>query len=154
MSQSDTGETKPRRQRASTGEAKKALAAEIAALKGQLKERDELLEAKDAVFKEAEERLAARIYDLESQMRDKDELLRSREAELAAVRSEVDVLMNEMTRIRTENDRISSEVNKLTFELKEKKVALAKLEEEEWRAIGQRNTLRRRFGRLAKLFGR
>jgi len=154
ISQSDTPETKPRRQRASTGGAKKAQAAEIAALQAQLMEKDELLEAKGAALKEVEESLTARIYDLESQVRDKDELLRSREAELAAIRSEVDVLMEEMTRVLTEKDRISSEVDKLTFELKEKKVALAKLEEEEWRSIGQRNTFKRRFGRLAKLFGK
>jgi hypothetical protein len=154
ITQDDTTESKARRRRGSTAGSKKSPAAEIPNFQARLAEKEEALQAKDAALRQMEEGLIAKVRDLESRLIEKDELLLNREAELKAIRSEADVMMAEMTEIRSEKDRLFLETVKLTTELKEKKLALAKLEKEEWRSIGQRNSLKRRFGRLRKLFSR
>jgi chromosome segregation ATPase len=197
ISQKDTGENKPRRQRASTGRSKKSPGAEITTPQAQLKEKEEVLQANDAAFRQLEEslvarardlenqvrerdelllgreaelkklrseaaaalrqleeNLAGRIRDLENQVREKDELLLSREAESKMLRSEADAVMEEMAQVRKDRDQIFMETVKLTSELKEKKLALAQLEKDEWRSIGKRNSLKRRFGKLRKLFSK
>lgn len=153
ITQDETTESKPRRQRASGGP-KKIPRAEFTTLQAQLAEKDAALQAKDAALKLLEESLMAQVRDLERQVTEKDELLLGREAELKTLRSEADAVMAEMTEIRNEKDRMFLETVKLASELKEKKLALAQLEKDEWRSIGQRNSLKRRFGKLRKLFSK
>jgi chromosome segregation ATPase len=150
INQDGMGDNKPRRQQASTGGSAKDSAAEIAALQAQLREKEELLQAKDTALQQLEQGLTARLYDLENRLREKDELLLSRDAELRTHRSKEDSLLEELTQIRTDKDRMSLENDKLQAELKEKKLRVAKLEQNEWHSIRRRNSLKQRFGRLGK----
>ena len=150
INQDGIGDNKPRRRQAATDRSTKRSAAEIAVLQAQLREKEDLLQAKDTAFKELEQGLTARVYDLENRLREKDELLLSRDAELREHRSKEDFLMEELTQMRTDKDRISLENDKLQAELKEKKLLVAKLEQKEWHSVGQRKSLKRRLGKLGK----
>jgi chromosome segregation ATPase len=154
ITQDDTTENKPRRRRGSTAGSKESSGTEIVTLQAQLMEKEAALQAKDTALRQMEESLMGRVRDLEGQVREKDALLLSCEAELRTLRSQADAVMAEMAEIRNEKDRMFLETVKLTSELKEKKLALAKLEKDEWRSIGQRNSLKRRFGKLRKLFSK
>ncbi|MGG7381500.1 hypothetical protein ACQ7B2_23095, partial [Escherichia coli] len=57
-------------------------------LREELKNRDELLQAKDAAVKDLEERLSTKTRQWENQLREKDALLKGRENELVNFRNE------------------------------------------------------------------
>jgi hypothetical protein len=57
-----------------------------------------------------------------------------------------------MSQIGKDKDRMISEIARLNAELKEKKLILAKQEQEEWQSIGWRNGLKRKLGKLGSRF--
>lgn len=114
---------------------------ELAELRQALCEKEKLLQANDAELRE-----------LKSQAQAKDALLISREAELHSLKFRVDDLSEQMNQIGKDKDRMISEIARLNAELKEKKMILARHETEEWQAIGWRNGLKRRLGKLGSRF--
>lgn len=64
--------------------------AAVAALVGQLREKDDKFHQKDSAFKELEESLTGQIRDLENRLREKEEPLVTRDAEIEDLRSKVD----------------------------------------------------------------
>jgi chromosome segregation ATPase len=58
-------------------------------LQQELKKKTELLQSKDAAFKELETNLSARLHDLENQLGEKEASLKDRMAELDALRSQL-----------------------------------------------------------------
>jgi len=71
---------------------KGTLWAEAAALKAQLREKEEILHATGSDFEGLQENLSAKIHDLESQAREKEELLDLRDAELKDLKSKMRTL--------------------------------------------------------------
>src|SRR6185503_5689123 len=61
-------------------------------LREELKNKDELLQAKDAAVKDLEQRLSTKARLWETQSREKDSLLKGRESELGVFRNEISVL--------------------------------------------------------------
>ena len=114
---------------------------DIAELRRALREKEKLAQAQEA-----------ELRDLKNAIQEKDALLISREADLHSLRFRVDDLAQQISQIGTDKDRMISEVARLNAELKEKKLILARHETEEWQAIGWRNGLKRRLGKLGSRF--
>lgn len=114
---------------------------DVAELHRALREKEKLVQAQEA-----------ELRDLKNAIREKDALLISREAELHSLRFRVDDLAQQISQIGTDKDRMISEVARVNSELKEKKLILARHETEEWQAIGWRNGLKRRLGKLGSRF--
>lgn len=115
---------------------------DIAQLSQALREKENLVQAQEA-----------ELRDLKNAAQEKDALLISREAELHSLKFRVDDLSEQISQIGKDKDRMISEVARLNAELKEKKLILARHETEEWQAIGWRNGLKRRLGKLTSRFG-
>jgi len=152
IDQRDIEGRKPRQGQTSLGRSKKDSGAKIATLQAQLRDKEELVQAKDAALRELEARLGAQIHSLENRVWEKEELLVGCEAQLKALESRMSVFVEEMKRSDRDRERMSGEIEKLTSELKQKKLSFAKTEIEEWRSIGRQNWWKRKLGSLGKFF--
>ncbi len=99
------------------------IADDPADLRRALLEKESLLQAQEAA-----------LCDLKNQAQEKDALLASRETELHSLKFRVDDLCEQLNQIAKDKDRMISEIARLSAELKEKKLILAKHETEEWKA--------------------
>jgi chromosome segregation ATPase len=135
-------------------DAVKAEAATVPGLENQLRDKDNLLNAKDIAFKQREEDLNAEIANLQNQLRAQEELIASREAELNAIREGLNAQYEERLQNQEMGDRISQETARLISEQREAKLALAKVEIDEWHVIGRRNAWRRALGTVRRLFNK
>jgi len=107
------------------------------------------------VLREKEKFIAAQeaeLRALKDQAQEKDARLISREAELHSLKFRVDDLSEQLGQVGKDKDRMISEIARLSAELKEKKLILARHETEEWQAIGWRNGIKRRLGKLGSRF--
>lgn len=129
------------RENTQNGPSGKQSGEELAELRQALCQKEKLLQANDA-----------EVRELKRQALAKDELLNSREAELHSLKFRVDDLSEQIGLIGQDKDRMISEIARLNAELKEKKLILARHETEEWQAIGWRNGLKRRLGKLGSRF--
>lgn len=135
-------------------EAVKADAATVAGLENQLRDKDDLLNAKDIAFKQREENLNAQIADLENQLKAQQELTASREGELNATRELLNARYEERPQSQEISDRIAKESARLISEQRDAKLALAKIEINEWHIIGRRNAWKRALGTVRRLFNK
>jgi hypothetical protein len=135
-------------------DAVKADAAAVAFLETQLRDKDDLLNAKDIALKKLEENLNAHIANLQNQLRAQEELMASREAELNAIRELLNTQYEERLQSQEMGDRISKETARLIAEQREAKLALAKVEMDEWHVIRRRNAWKRALGTVRRLFNK
>jgi chromosome segregation ATPase len=135
-------------------DAAKAHAAIAPDLEKQLSDKDELLNAKDVAFKEREENLNAQIVDLQNQLKAQQELTAIREGELNATRELLNARYEEKLQSQEISDRIAKETARLISEQREAKLALAKIEMDEWHIIGRRNAWKRALGTVRRLFNK
>jgi chromosome segregation ATPase len=132
----------------------KVHAATVAGLENQLRDKDELLNAKDIAFKQREENLNTEIADLQNQLKAQQELTASREGELNATRELLNARYEERLQSQEFSDRIAKETARLISEQREAKLALAKVEMDEWHIIGRRNAWKRALGTVRRLFNK
>jgi hypothetical protein len=135
-------------------DAMKANLAGIAVLETQLRDKDNLLDAKDIAFRELEENLNARIGNLQNQLKAQQELTASREGELNATRELLNARSDERLQSEEISERIAKETARLISEQREAKLALAKVEMDEWHFIGRRNAWKRALGTVRRLFNK
>ena len=141
-------------ERSAALDAMKANQAGIAVLETQLRDKDDLLNAKDIAFRELEENLNACIVSLQNQLKTQQELTASREGELNATRELLNARHEEGLQSQEISDRIAKETARLISEQREAKLALAKVEIDEWQIIGRRNAWKRALGTVRKLFNK
>jgi uncharacterized coiled-coil protein SlyX len=139
-------------ERSAALDAMRADLAGIASLETQLHDKDNLLNAKDVAFRELEENLNVRIVNLQDQLRAQQELTASREGELHATRELLNARYEERLQSEEISDRIAKETARLISEQREAKLALAKVEIDEWHIIGRRNAWKRALGTVRRLF--
>jgi chromosome segregation ATPase len=135
-------------------DAVKTDAATVAGLENQLRDKDELLNAKDMAFEQREENLNAQIVDLQNQLKAQQELMATREGELNATRELLNARYEERLQSQEISDRIAKETARLISEQREAKLALAKVEMDEWHIIGRRNAWKRALGTVRRLFNK
>jgi len=131
---------------------KKQSNTELAELHEALREKEKLLQANEIARQEMASSQQAELRDMKSQLTEKDDLLLRRQAELHSLKFRLENLSEQMSQIGKDKDRMISEIARLNAELKEKKLILAKQEQEEWQSIGWRNGLKRKLGRLGSRF--
>jgi uncharacterized coiled-coil protein SlyX len=141
-------------ERSAALDALKVHAATVAGLENQLRDKDELLDAKDIAFKQREENLKADIAELQNQLKAQQELTASREGELNATRELLNARYEERLQSQELSDRIAKETARLISEQREAKLALAKVEMDEWHIIGRRNAWKRALGTVRRLFSK
>jgi chromosome segregation ATPase len=141
-------------ERSAALDAMKADLSGIAVLETQLHDKDNLLNAKDVAFRELEENLNARVVNLQDQLRAQQELTASREGELHATRELLNARHEERLQSEEISDRIGKETARLISEQREAKLALAKVEIDEWHIIGRRNAWKRALGTVRRLFNK
>jgi chromosome segregation ATPase len=132
--------------------AAEADAAALAVLQKQLRAKDDLLREKEIATKAEEQNISSQIQSLQEQLKTQEQLLASREAELESLRELLNTETEETRRRREARSRSSAETARLIEEQREAKLALAKVEMEEWHIIGRRNAWKRAFRALQKLF--
>jgi chromosome segregation ATPase len=125
---------------------------EIRALETLLKDNEMLLEASRNARNEIEARHEAQLREAEDRLKQLETLVVQREAELQTIKFRADGLDEQVKQLGADKDRMISEVARLNEELKEKKQILAQRERDEWQAIGWRNGLKRKLGRLGARF--
>jgi hypothetical protein len=126
--------------------------AALVLLQTQLRGKDAVLREKDIAITELEESLSAQIQNLAEQLKARDELLASREVELDSLRNILDVETAEKHRSREARNRSTTEIDRLIEEQRTAKLALAKVEMEEWHIIGRRNAWKRALRAVQRLF--
>jgi len=126
--------------------------AALVLLQTQLRGKDAVLREKDIAIAELEESLSGQIQNLAEQLKARDELLASREAELDSLRNILDVETAEKHRSRAARNRSSTEIDRLIEEQRTAKLALAKVEMEEWHIIGRRNAWKRALRAVQRWF--
>jgi uncharacterized coiled-coil protein SlyX len=141
-------------ERSAALDAMKANLAGIAVLETQLHDKDNLLDAKDIAFRELEENLNTCIVNLQNQLKAQQELTASREGELNATRELLNARYEERLQSQEISDRIAKETARLISEQREAKLALAKVEMDEWHIIGRRNAWKRALGTVRRLFNK
>jgi chromosome segregation ATPase len=88
------------------------------------------------------ERFDAKVRKLEGELQVKNQLLQSRETALAEKELLIKAKEEEADKFSESRSRL---IQKLTSELKEKKIVLASYERSHWRSIGRRNFWKRMF---------
>jgi chromosome segregation ATPase len=78
-------------------------------LQEEVRKKTELLETTDSAIRELEESISKTVYALENQLTEQDSLLRSRDAELAALRSELNSMTRPVYRSPAANERQTDE---------------------------------------------
>ena len=121
----------------------KADSCNIASLQNRIREQDELIQNKETALSEIEQSFEADLRHAQDQLQTQKELLASRETELDQVRG----LLQGQSAVAFPNqdtiDRASTETVRLIAEQREAKLALAKMEMDEWFTIRRRNTWNR-----------
>jgi chromosome segregation ATPase len=95
-------------------------------LQQELKKKTELLQSKDAAFKELETNLSARFHDLENQLGEKEVSLRDRMAELDALRSQLTKMGSSQQDVE---NLLRKELSKVKAALEAKDSTIKELEE-------------------------
>jgi len=144
----------PNRKRVSSARSKKPSETEVAELRDSLKEKEILLQASETARREMEERYEAQVRELENRLQERQDRLLRHEAELQASNFRADSLAEQLSQVGRDKDRMISEIARMNAELKEKKLILAQQERDEWQAIGWRNSLKRRLGKLGSHFSK
>ena len=144
----------PNGKRVNSARSKKPSETEVAELRDSLKAKEILLKASETARREMEERYEAQVRELENRLQEREDLLLRREAESRAINFRADSLAEQLSQVGKDKDRMISEIARMNAELKEKKLILAKQERDEWQAIGWRNGLKRRLGKLGSHFSR
>src|SRR5262245_49296449 len=85
------------------------LKANITALEAKLRETEETLHRKDVANQKTEESLNAEIRDLQGLVKRKEEALQSRNSEVNDLKSNKDVLAEQITRLELENQQTKAE---------------------------------------------
>ena len=125
-------------------------------LQQELKNRTEVLQSKDASWKEAQAKLTARARELENRIAEQDALLTQRNAEMESLGSQ---LTNAHSSSKQREDLLSQELKQVTKTLQAKDLAvkeledrLAKITDAGKKAISERdNLLKNRDGELEAL---
>ncbi|HVO93390.1 MAG TPA: hypothetical protein VMT22_11150 [Terriglobales bacterium] len=133
-------------------DAMKAGSATITALQDRLHELNGLLRDKETALSEIELTVQAELREAHEQIKMQKELLNSRETELDQLRG----LLQGKTAVgfldQDSIDRVSAETARLIAEQREAKLALAKMEIEEWYTIRRKNSWNRLFARMRSWF--
>lgn len=90
-------------------------------LRGELRKKNEILQAKDTALRDVEQRLTAKTRQWEAQLREKDGLLKERDNELNGVRSEITDLTGRIHQLESAKKRAE---DRLEGELRKKKEVL------------------------------
>jgi chromosome segregation ATPase len=121
-----------------------SLMTEVRRLEARLWKREESLELSDSALKQMEERFSNEIHTLETRVTAVEELLGAINAQVQ--NGNVQLQNNAEENLKAQ-ERISSEIESLASELKEKKILLAAYEKALWRSNGRKNLWERIFGR-------
>ena len=121
-----------------------SLVTEVRKLEAQLRKREEGFQLSDSALKKMEERFSREIDTLEARVTAIEELMGAINAQVRD--GHVQIQTNAEENLKTQK-RISSEIENLASELKEKRVLLAGLEKALWRSNGRQNFWQRIFGR-------
>ncbi len=105
-----------------------------AALEATLREKEDSAQA--STVTQLRESFNTKVRMLENQLQVKDQLLQNLAAELKQNKLPHKIEDDDAVKLR---ECMSAEVQKLTAELREKKIALASYEKSHWRSIGRRN---------------
>jgi hypothetical protein len=124
----------------------------IAVLEEQLREKEKLLHAKDLAIIGLEQSLNAQMQSLTNQFNAQQAILASREAQLDALTASLNAQTEELLQNRQMNERIARDTARLISEQREAKLALAKVEIEEWHSIGRVNAWKRLLHEVKRFF--
>jgi chromosome segregation ATPase len=121
-------------------------------LQDELKQKSELLVAKESAIKGLEERLSGSVRSLESQLHEKQELVEQRELELDALMSKVSALASQVGELESARGRsersLQEEVREQTAQLEAREAENRELEE---RFNGRLKTLERQVQEKQKI---
>jgi len=121
---------------------------EIAALKSQLSQRDELVQSKTNMFKKAEAEFRANIIELETRLKDTENKLQLQEAQLKDKEVVIQATAAKEVEIGKLIKRLSQECENLSNELQEKTRLMSQLEIKKPQTQADKNVWRRMIGRL------
>lgn len=121
---------------------------EIAALKNQLRQRDEMAQSKAGIFKKAEADFRANIFELETRLRDAENKLQLQEAQLKDKEVVIQATAAKEVEIGKLIKRLSQECENLSNELQEKTRLMGQLEIKKPHTQPDKNVWRRMIGRL------
>lgn len=121
---------------------------EIAALKSQLSQRDETVQAKANMFKKAEADFRANIIDLETRLKDAESKLHMQETQLKDKEVVIQATAAKEVEIGKLIKRLSQECENLSVELQEKTRMMGQLEIKKPQTQADKNVWRRMIGRL------
>jgi len=125
-----------------------AFGQEIAALKSQLSQRDELVQSRTNMFKKAEAEFRANIIELESRLKDAENNLQLREAQLKDKEVVIHATAAKEVEIGKLIKRLSQECENLSNELQEKTRLMGQLDIKKPHTQPDKNVWRRMIGRL------
>ncbi len=121
---------------------------EIAALKSQLSQRDEAVQAKANMFKKAEADFRANIIELETRLKDAESTLHLQETQLKDKEVVIQATAAKEVEIGKLIKRLSQECENLSIELQEKTRMMGQLEIKKPQTQPDKNVWRRMIGRL------
>jgi len=121
---------------------------EIAALKSQLSQRDNLVQSKTNMFKKAEAEYRANIIELETRLKDAENKLQLQEAHLKDKEVVIQATAAKELEIGKLIKRLSQECENLSNELQEKTRLMGQLEIKKPQTQADKNVWRRIVGRL------
>jgi chromosome segregation ATPase len=121
---------------------------EIAALKSQLSQRDDLVQSKTNMFKKAEAEFRANIIELETRLKDTENKLQLQEAQLKDKEVVIQATAAKEVEIGKLIKRLSQECENLSNELQEKTRLMSQLEIKKPQTQADKNVWRRMIGRL------
>jgi chromosome segregation ATPase len=121
----------------------KADSGNIVSLQSRIREQDDLIQNKEIALIELEQSLETELRQAQNQLQVQKELLASHETELHHVKG----LLHGQTAVALPNqntiDRVTAESERLIAEQREARLALAKVEMDEWYTIRRRNSWNR-----------
>jgi len=121
---------------------------EIAALKSQLNQRDEMVQSKATMFKKAEAEFRANIIELETRLKDAENKVQLQEAQLKDKEVVIQATAAKEVEIGKLIKRLSQECENLSNELQEKTRLMGQLEIKKPQTQPDKNVWRRMIGRL------
>ncbi len=125
-----------------------ALNQELAALKSQVSQQDELAQAKANKFKKAEADFRATIIELEARLKETDGKLQLQEAQLKEKELVIQATANKELEIGKLIKRLSQECENLSNELQEKTRLMGQLDLRKSQLQADKNVWRRMIGKL------
>jgi len=125
-----------------------SLVQEIAALKSQLNQRNEMAQSKVNMFKKAEAEFRANINELETRLKDAENKLQLQESQLKDKEVVIQATAAKEVEIGKLIKRLSQECENLSNELQEKTRLMGQLEIKKPQTQPDKNVWRRMIGRL------